>query len=59
VVGALRRSPTLTLRALGSCTGLPDDRLTDAVGSLARDGLLVASPAAVAGRPGARVRLAD
>jgi A/G-specific adenine glycosylase len=59
VVGALRRSPTLTLRSLGSRTGLPDDRLADAIGSLARDGIVAASPAAVAGRPGARVRLAD
>jgi A/G-specific adenine glycosylase len=59
VVGALRRSPAMTLRTLASRTGLSEERLAEAVDSLARDGLLEAGPDARAGRPGARVRLAD
>jgi A/G-specific adenine glycosylase len=59
VVRALRRHPDLTVRALAAETGLVPGRVVAALRSLARDGVVSASPAALAGRPQARARLAD
>jgi A/G-specific adenine glycosylase len=59
VVRALRRSDGLTLLGLAEQTGLSGARLVSAVRSLAADGVIAAGPAAEAGRPGGRVRLAD
>jgi A/G-specific adenine glycosylase len=47
-----------SLADLSRETGVPLERVGEAVSVLAADGLLVAGPAARAGRPGGRVRLA-
>jgi A/G-specific adenine glycosylase len=52
-----RASATLSL--LAGATNRPVPEVTNAVAGLALDGLLAAGPAALAGRPSGRVRLAD
>jgi len=47
-----------TIASLSRETGVSADRVTAAVAALADDGLVEAGPAALAGRPGGRVRLA-
>jgi len=59
VVGALRSEPSLTLARLAGLTGFELERVGEAVSGLAADGLLDAGPAATAGRPLGRVRLAS
>ncbi len=51
----LARSP-LTLRETAALTGHPLDLVAEAVRALASDGFLLAGPAALAGRPGGKVR---
>ena len=58
VAALLDRSP-LTLQSLTRATGRSLPAVTMAVNALARDGLLRAGTAAVAGRPGGRVALSD
>jgi A/G-specific adenine glycosylase len=58
VVDALRRNGSSSLDAIARGTGFPTDRIREAVETLRRDGLVEAGPAAVAGRPAGRVRLA-
>lgn len=58
VVRTLRRRETATLSALVRETGEPLERVARAVAALAGDGVLEAGPAAIAGNPRGRVRLA-
>ena len=58
VVSRLRRRAEATLAGLAGETGFPVGRVASAVAALAWDGLIEAGPAALAGRPGGRVRLA-
>jgi A/G-specific adenine glycosylase len=58
VVRALRGHRALTLGGLSRRTGFGVERVTAAVRALAAEGLLVAGPAAIAGRGRGRVRLA-
>lgn len=58
VVDALRRRGYSSLGAIARCTGFSPDRIREAVEALRRDGLIEAGPAALAGRPSGRVRLA-
>ena len=58
VVRALRSSESLTLGRLLAATGFGADRIVPAVAALARDGIVSATPAAIAGSPRGRVRLA-
>ena len=57
VLRALNSGPA-TLSGLASATGHPPDRVEVAVRTLAADGLVRAGPAALAGRPRGRARLA-
>lgn len=59
VVRALRSEPSLTLTRLAGITGFELERIGEAVSVLAAEGLLDAGPAATAGRPRGRVRLAS
>jgi hypothetical protein len=59
VIRALRAHPTRTLAGLVSETGFELERVTSAVAGLTMDGLLEIGPAAAAGRPAGRVRLAS
>jgi len=59
VIRALRTHPTLTLARLSTETGFDVGRVASAVAALSVDGLLEVGPAAAAGRPGGRVRLAS
>lgn len=58
VVRALRGGP-VTVAAIARATGFPRERVGEALAGLARDGLVVAGPAAVRGAPGGRARLRD
>jgi A/G-specific adenine glycosylase len=58
VMRVLRRGPA-TMARLISETDHPIERVRIAVAALAADGLVTAGPAALAGRPSGRVRLAD
>ena len=58
VVRALRGGP-VTVAAIARATGFPGERVGEALAGLARDGLVVAGPAAVCGAPGGRARLCD
>ena len=58
VVAALRTHHTLTLARLTAETGFGLERVVDAVGGLAADGLVHAGAAAAQGRASGRVRLA-
>jgi A/G-specific adenine glycosylase len=57
VVDALRLGSS-SLGAIARGTGVSPDRIREAVVALRRDGLVEAGPAALAGRPAGRVRLA-
>ena len=57
LVGALLRVPSATLASLARDAGQPTHRTAEAIRGLARDGLVEAGPAALAGRPRGRVRL--
>ena len=59
IVRRLRSSPSVTLAAIAAQTGRPLDDVAAAVRALDRDGLVRAGPAALAGRPSGRLRLAD
>ena len=59
VVRALRSSESLSLGRLVAETGFAADRIVPAVVALARDGVVSATPAAIAGSPRGRVRLVD
>jgi A/G-specific adenine glycosylase len=58
VVDALRRRGSRSLGAIALGTGFSPDRVREAVDALRLDGLVEAGPAALAGRPAGRVRLA-
>ena len=57
IIDALRDAPSLTVAELAGRWGEPPSRVAGAVGALAAEGLVRAGPAALAGRPGGRVRL--
>jgi A/G-specific adenine glycosylase len=57
VVAVLRTRPSSSLRGLAASTGIPLESVAAAVAGLVDDGLVAAGPAALAGRPGGRVRL--
>jgi A/G-specific adenine glycosylase len=59
IVGALRAHESLTIGRLVAETGLAEERVVPSVSALAREGIVAASPAAIAGSPRGRVRLAD
>ncbi|MBI2237545.1 MAG: A/G-specific adenine glycosylase [Actinobacteria bacterium] len=59
IVKALRDRPGASVATLARETGEPFDRVTRAVVALVANGLVEAGPAALAGRPGGRVRLAS
>jgi len=58
VVRVLRQRPSLTLAVLGRELGTDGVPLREVVAGLVRDGIVAAGPAATAGRPNGRVRLA-
>ncbi len=57
VVAALRQSPTMTVAGLIAATGRGEDDVVAALAGLARDGVVAATRAALAGRAGGRVHL--
>jgi A/G-specific adenine glycosylase len=57
VVRALLDRPVTTLAGLAGRTGAPSPRVAEAVRALARDAVVSAGPAALAGRPSGRVSL--
>jgi A/G-specific adenine glycosylase len=59
VVAHLRGTPSTMLGSLARSLGTSRESAAAAVRSLTRDGLVEAGPAALAGRPGGRVRLLD
>ena len=59
IVRLLRSRPSATLSSLAGRTGRPLHDVAAAVRALDRDGLVRAGPAALAGRPSGRLRLAD
>jgi A/G-specific adenine glycosylase len=59
VVEQLRRHESSSLGKVARDAGVPIDRAHAAVAAMAREGLLEAGPAALRGRPGGRVRLAE
>jgi A/G-specific adenine glycosylase len=59
VLAVLRERETATVSGLATATGAQPGRVRDAVRGLATDGVVVAGPAALAGRPGGTVRLPD
>lgn len=59
VLRELRAAPSCTVATLVRSTGLPIDRVTEAVRGLAADGIARATRAATEGHPRARVALAD
>jgi A/G-specific adenine glycosylase len=59
VVRALRAHESLTIGGLAAETGFAEDRVLPSVSALAREGIVSAGPAAIAGSPRGRVRLAD
>jgi A/G-specific adenine glycosylase len=58
VVSLLRDRSSAPLAILWSAAGMDPGRVTEAIRSLHRDGVVRAGPAALAGRPSGRVRLA-
>src|SRR5205823_1793092 len=57
VVRALRESDgAASLASIARLTGVPIERIAAAVGALVAEGVVAAGPAALAGRPGGRVR---
>ncbi len=59
VIAALRERSSASLGALSRDLGQAPDRIHRAIAGLAADGLVEAGPAALAGRPGGRVRLSE
>ena len=59
VLRALRAASPRTIGGLAAATGFPPERLAQAVGGLAADGVVVAGAAALAGRERGRVALPD
>jgi len=59
VIHMLRHRPWASVGTLARDSGESVERMTEAVRALARDGLVEASSAALAGRPRGRVRLAN
>jgi A/G-specific adenine glycosylase len=59
IVRAIGGRGSISLGGLAQETGFPIERIVDVVGGLARDGLVAWGPAARAGRPRGRVRLAE
>lgn len=59
IVRVLRDRPASTIAALESATGFGSAEVRRVLGDLHRDGVVVAGPAALAGRERGRVRLAD
>jgi A/G-specific adenine glycosylase len=59
IVRLLTDLPSASLGSLGTATGRSLTDVAEAVAALAADGLVEAGPAALAGRPGGRVRVAD
>jgi A/G-specific adenine glycosylase len=57
VVAALRVHPRLTVARLSTTVGSEPSKLTEAITGLVADGIVEATPAALAGRPRGRVRL--
>jgi A/G-specific adenine glycosylase len=57
VVSALREHASSTMARLSTTTGAALPMVTEAIGGLVADGIVEATPAAMAGRPGGRVRL--
>src|SRR6266542_1580063 len=57
VLARLREHGSASMASLSETTGYPPDRIGDAVRGLAADGVVVAGPTALAGRPSGRVRL--
>jgi A/G-specific adenine glycosylase len=57
VVRFLRRTSPATIGSIAARTGFDRGRVRDAVRELHREGLVVAGPAALDGRPSGRVRL--
>jgi len=59
VVKALRLRSSVHVGGLVAGTGMDRARVVAAIAGLHRDGVVTAGPAALAGRPGGRVRLSD
>lgn len=59
IVRVLIERPVVTVASLCHATGRPLGVVAEAVVALAAEGLVAAGPAAMSGRPGARVRLAE
>jgi len=59
IIHFLRDQTSASVGALARKIGEPTDRVVEAIGTLARDGLVEASAAAMHGRPGGRIRLSD
>ncbi|HYT79600.1 MAG TPA: A/G-specific adenine glycosylase [Actinomycetota bacterium] len=59
IILLLRDRTSASVGALAREIGEPRDRVVEAIGTLARDGLVEASGAAMQGRPGGRVRLSE
>ncbi|HSJ50182.1 MAG TPA: A/G-specific adenine glycosylase [Actinomycetota bacterium] len=59
IVRVLRGRPASTVAALEGCTGFDRARIGRALCELHRDGVVAAGPAALAGRPRGRARLAE
>jgi hypothetical protein len=59
IARALRARGSSTIDRLVAETGFGPDRIVPAVAALTRDGIVSASPAALAGSPRGRVRLPD
>ena len=59
IVRALRSSESLTRGRLVAATGFAADRIVPSVAALARDGIVTATPAAIAGSTRGLVRLPD
>jgi A/G-specific adenine glycosylase len=59
IVRSLRACDAMTVGRLVSETGFAADRVVPSIGALAREGIVAAGSAAIAGSPRGRVRLAD
>jgi A/G-specific adenine glycosylase len=59
IVRALRAHDSVTIGRLTAETGVGAERVVPSLAALAREGIVAAGPAAIAGSPRGRVRLAD
>jgi A/G-specific adenine glycosylase len=59
IVRSLRAHDAMTVGRLVEETGFPADRVVPSIGALAKEGIVAAGTAAIAGSPRGRVRLAD